>query len=229
MAKITTKSNFPSQAVTDIEKADISYGLQVAKAIEAEWFKKDSGSTRYFANRDNFHRLRLYARGEQSIQKYKNELSINGDLSYLNLDWKPVPIIPKFVDIVVNGMSDRLFDIKAFSQDPASVKERTDYVQKIMDDMQAKQFNDNVQEKLGINLFIEKPLSNLDNNTQVITDNKQLLQIMFDNTCNQIINLNKQLDNNLDVIKLLQKIDDDPADMVSQEKLVKLRKEVGIL
>jgi hypothetical protein len=83
MAKITTKSNFPSQAVTDIEKADISYGLQVAKAIEAEWFKKDSGSTRYFANRDNFHRLRLYARGEQSIQKYKNELSINGDLSYL--------------------------------------------------------------------------------------------------------------------------------------------------
>ena len=31
----------------------------------------------------------------QSIQKYKDELSINGDLSYLNLDWKPVPIIPK--------------------------------------------------------------------------------------------------------------------------------------
>ena len=52
--------------------------------------------------------LRLYARGEQSVQKYKDELSINGDLSYLNLDWKPVPIIPKFVDIVVNGMSERI-------------------------------------------------------------------------------------------------------------------------
>ena len=102
--KVATKGIFPSQAVPDIEKADPKYGLQVGKAIEDEWFKKDSGSTRYFANRDQFHRLKLYARGEQSVQKYKNELSINGDLSYLNLDWKPVPIIPKFVDIVVNGI-----------------------------------------------------------------------------------------------------------------------------
>ena len=92
---------FPSQAVSSGEKAGSAYGLSVAKAIESEWFKRDSGSTKYYANRDNFHRLRLYARGEQSIQKYKDELSINGDLSYLNLDWKPVPIIPKFVDIVV--------------------------------------------------------------------------------------------------------------------------------
>jgi len=115
MSKIITKGIFPSQAVSDAEKAGQAYGLQVAKAVESEWFKKDSGSTRYFANRDNFHRLRLYARGEQSVEKYKNELSINGDLSYLNLDWKPVPIIPKFVDIVVNGISGRTYDIKAYS------------------------------------------------------------------------------------------------------------------
>ena len=94
---------FPSQAVSSGEKAGSAYGLSVARAIESEWFKRDSGSTKYYANRDNFHRLRLYARGEQSIQKYKDELSINGDLSYLNLDWKPVPIIPKFVDIVVKS------------------------------------------------------------------------------------------------------------------------------
>ena len=62
---------FPSQSVPDVEKASSEYGMQVAKAIEAEWFKKDSGTTRYFANRDNFHRLRLYARGEQSIQNTK--------------------------------------------------------------------------------------------------------------------------------------------------------------
>ena len=113
MTKVITQGTFPSQAVPDAEKASLPYGLQIAKAIESEWFKKESGSTRYFANRDNFHRLRLYARGEQSIQKYKDELSINGDLSYLNLDWKPVPIIPKFVDIVVNGIGERTYDIKA--------------------------------------------------------------------------------------------------------------------
>ena len=93
---------FPNQVVSDAEKLSYEYGLKVAKAIEGEWFDKDNYSNRYIYNRNNFRNLRLYARGEQPIEKYKNELSINGDLSYLNLDWKPVPIISKFVDIVVN-------------------------------------------------------------------------------------------------------------------------------
>ena len=107
MIKTQKKSTFPSQAVPDVEKSSKEYGLQVARAIEGEWFKRDSGSDRYYDMQMRNHELRLYARGEQSIQKYKDELSINGDLSYLNLDWKPVPIIPKFVDIVVNGINDR--------------------------------------------------------------------------------------------------------------------------
>ena len=86
---------------------------------------------RYNYNFNNFRTLRLYARAEQPVQKYKDELVINGDLSYLNLDWKPIPIIPKFVDIVVNGMSDKQYDIKAYAQDPESVKKRTDYAEAI--------------------------------------------------------------------------------------------------
>jgi len=117
MAKSHPTGLFPSMSVSDAEKASIEYGKKIGRAIESEWFKKDSGTSRYQSNRENFHRLRLYARGEQSIQKYKDELSINGDLSYLNLDWKPVPIIPKFVDIVVNGIAERMYDIKAYSQD----------------------------------------------------------------------------------------------------------------
>ena len=110
MAESVTKSYFPSQVASDYEKVSAEYGLNVAKAIESEWFKRDSGTNRFYSNHNEFHKLRLYARGEQSIQKYKDELSINGDLSYLNLDWKPVPIIPKFVDIVVNGISERTYD-----------------------------------------------------------------------------------------------------------------------
>ena len=100
MIKKDIKSNFPSQIVSDAEKGSEKYGLSVAKAIEHEWFSRDSGSNRFNSYQDSFHKLRLYARGEQPIQKYKNELSINGDLSYLNLDWKPVPIVSKFVDII---------------------------------------------------------------------------------------------------------------------------------
>jgi len=151
MAESVIKSYFPSQAVSDAEKLSYDYGLKVAKAIETEWFYNDYNQTRYTTNKNNYHNLRLYARGEQSIQKYKDELSINGDLSYLNLDWKPVPIIPKFVDIVVNGISERMYDIKAYSQDPLSVTKRTKYLQDILTDMGMKALNDYNQEVFGLN------------------------------------------------------------------------------
>jgi len=151
------KSYFPSQVVSDVEKMSYDYGLKVAKAIEAEWFHTERGSNRYKTNHNNFHNLRLYARGEQSIQKYKDELSINGDLSYLNLDWKPVPIIPKFVDIVVNGIAERTYDIKAYSQDEYGVSKRTEYMQSVIKDMQTKELNDYVNNAFGINLYESDP------------------------------------------------------------------------
>ena len=103
---------FPDQFVSDSEKATVEYGLQVGQAIQYEWFRRDSNTCRFYSQWAEFNKLRLYARGEQSIAKYKNELAIDGDLSYLNLDWTPVPIIPKFIDIVVNGMQDRMFKVK---------------------------------------------------------------------------------------------------------------------
>jgi len=152
---IYTNRQFPSQVVSDVEKTSYEYGLKVGKAIEAEWF--DGASSRWSSNNNNFHNLRLYARGEQSIQKYKDELSINGDLSYLNLDWKPVPIIPKFVDILVNGMTQRNYDIKAYSQDPFGVRKRTKYMEAILRDMRSKELNDYAKQAFGVNLYSSDP------------------------------------------------------------------------
>ena len=153
MAESYMSNNFPSQVVSDKEKLSVDYGLEIGKAIESEWFKRDSGTNRFASNQNNFHKLRLYARGEQAIQKYKDELSINGDLSYLNLDWKPVPIIPKFVDIVVNGISERTFDIKAYTQDPYGVEKRTKYMEGILADMKANELNEFASEAFGLNLM----------------------------------------------------------------------------
>jgi len=143
--------NFPSQAVSDLEKLSEEYGLKVAKAIKQEWFT--GNTSKYHDNMNEFHKLRLYARGEQSVQKYKNELSINGDLSYLNLDWKPVPIIPKFVDIVVNGMAQRTFEINAFSQDQYGVSKRTEYMESMLRDMRSKEFSDMAKQRFNIDLY----------------------------------------------------------------------------
>ena len=157
MAESGIKSYFPSQTVSDAEKLSYEYGLKVGKAIETEWFSNDRSVNKYKSNQNNFHNLRLYARGEQSIQKYKDELSINGDLSYLNLDWKPVPIIPKFVDIVVNGIAERTYDIKAYSQDRYGVSKRTEYMESILADMRAKDLDAFTKQAFGISLAENDP------------------------------------------------------------------------
>ena len=150
-------TGFPGQFVTDAEKASDAFGLQVGQAIQYEWFRKDGNQCRYYSQWRDFHRLRLYARGEQSVQKYKNELAIDGDLSYLNLDWTPVPILPKFVDIVVNGMSDRLFKVKAYAQDAMSQSKRSKYQDMIEGQMAAKDVLSIIQNETGANPFMMDP------------------------------------------------------------------------
>jgi hypothetical protein len=170
---IYTNSNsaFPSQVVSNAEKASMEYGSQVAMAIEYEWFKSGrTNGNRYLTNWNNFNTLRLYARGEQPVQKYKDELSINGDLSYLNLDWKPVPILSKFVDIVVNGISQKAYDIKAYAQDPSSTKKRTEYAAKIQESMMAKDYINNLKQVLGIDLYQKDP-------SLVIPETKEELEL----------------------------------------------------
>ena len=152
----SVNSSFPSQVVPDAEKQSEDYGYEVGRAIENEWFRGDRGAGaggRFGNNWQNFHRLRLYARGEQSVQKYKDELSVNGDLSYLNLDWQPVAVLSKFVDIVVNGMVDKGYKIKTFATDPVSIKKKTDYAANILRDINAKELLDELKQKVGLDLY----------------------------------------------------------------------------
>ena len=152
-----TSTSFPSQFATDAEKASDEFGLQVGQSIQYEWFRKDGASCRYYGQWRDFHRVRLYARGEQSIAKYKNELAVDGDLSYLNLDWTPVPIIPKFVDIVVNGMSERLFKVKVYAQDAMSQAKRNKYQEMVEIQMAGKPVLQRIQALTGADPFLMDP------------------------------------------------------------------------
>ena len=182
MAESITKEYFPSQVAPDIEKVSQEYGLKVAKAIESEWFVRDGVTYRFANNQDSFHKLRMYARGEQSVQKYKDELSINGDMSYLNLDWKPVPIIPKFVDIVVNGISERVYDIKAYSQDPFGVDKRTKYMESLLIDMENLQLNEQVKSIYGGEGILQNPES-------LVPENKEELELHMQLTYKQAVEI----------------------------------------
>lgn len=165
--------SFPNQFVSDSEKKTDAFGLRIGQAIQYEWFKREGGRCRFYDQVRNFHNLRLYARGEQSNQKYKSEMAVDGDLSYLNLDWTPIPIIPKFVDIIVNGMSDRLFKPKAYAQDALSQSKRSRYQDLVEGQMVAKPILSKIQEKTGADPFIMKP-DELPNNDEELSLYMQL-------------------------------------------------------
>ena len=199
MIYTTNNSSFPDQIVSDAEKATYEYGLAVGRAIEGEWFSNTrNGSNPGYAeaNMNNYNLLRLYARGEQPVQKYKDELAINGDLSYLNLDWKPVPVVSKFVDIVVNGISQRSYDINAYAQDPACTKVRTDYANDLMIDINARDFLLEAEKALGIDSFSSKdrtraPQTFEELEVHLQMDFKQSVEVAEEEVINQVLDKNK--------------------------------------
>ena len=189
-------SSFPSQVVSDEEKKSFEYGVQVGRAIEGEWFHGGRSGNRFATNWNKYHNLRLYARGEQPIQKYKDELSINGDLSYLNLDWKPVPVISKFVDIVVNGMSEKEYKINAYAQDPESIKKRTNYASGLLRDITAKAEIEQIKQMMGLDLYSTPDQSNLPETEEEISIHMQLkykpsIEIAEEEVINNTLDKNK--------------------------------------
>jgi len=199
MIYTNSSSTFPSQVVPDAEKKTYEYGLAVAKAVEDEWFRGDRGTGaggRFGTNWARFNDLRLYARGEQSVAKYKDELSTNGDLSYLNLDWKPVAVLSKFVDIVVNGMTDKGYEIKSFATDPFALKERTDFIFNAISDMQSREEIETLNQMTGQNFFSNKQIKELPATEQELElymqlDYKQSVEIAEEELIENVLSYNK--------------------------------------
>ena len=200
MVYTNVNSSFPSQVVPDAEKSTLDYGFQVGRAIENEWFRGDRGlgaGGRFGNNWQDFHRLRLYARGEQSVAKYKDELSINGDLSYLNLDWKPVAVLSKFVDIVVNGMTDKGYEIKSFATDPYSTQERTAHATGLAEDAFAGNLIKDAKANFNIDLQRSNipedqlPQSKEELELHMQLSYKQAVEIAEEELINNVFNYNK--------------------------------------
>ena len=91
---------YPSPFQTQQQKASEKYGLQYFRAMYSDYdtssqiSSNESQQQRYILNRK-------YAEGLQGIDKYKDLLKVNGDDSYLNLDWSVISVIPKFKEVVV--------------------------------------------------------------------------------------------------------------------------------
>ena len=73
-------------------------------------------------------------------------------MSYLNLDWKPVPILSKFSNIVANGITQKQYDLTSYAQDPESLKKRTDFAEDLLFDMLTKNEQAEASQVIDINL-----------------------------------------------------------------------------
>jgi len=151
--KMLTKRSYPNPLAPDEEKITEEYGLSMAKAIEYEWWYRPNGSMCNFLDkRQQYHNLRLYARGEQDTKLYKDLITGGDEESYSNYDWRPLQIVPKFVKLLSNQMTERLFDIKADAVDKYSTNLKEDYkasIQSLMDTLPTMRA---AEEALGVSV-----------------------------------------------------------------------------
>jgi len=148
-----TNKGFPDILAPDEVKAKDEYGLHFAKQIEYEWFfRPERGASSYYDKRNKYHNLRLYARGEQDTSIYKKLLG-GEESTYTNYDWRPLQILPKFVKLIVNQMSERLFDIKAEAVDKFSTDLKETHRKNLEKFMYSKPVMEKVKQELGVDLL----------------------------------------------------------------------------
>ena len=128
---------------TILRSKDKSYGLQYAKAIYEQWGQSSDTHSLYGRRNKIFTRSRDYANGTQDTTIYKQLLNSlgpeKGDGSLLNLDYTPVPILPKFVKIVMNKILSRDPYPNLESIDPISSSEKNKKKDRIKMQVQARQ------------------------------------------------------------------------------------------
>jgi hypothetical protein len=144
---------FPDPLVSQEEKLQKSYGLRYAKAIEGQWGNTQDNTSTYGGRKNIFARNRDYANGTQDTAIYKQLLNTNdpnnGDGSLMNLDYTPVPVLPKFVRVVVNKILSRNMHPNVEAVDPLSSSEKDREKNIMKNKVQARPQMMALEEKMG--------------------------------------------------------------------------------
>ena len=141
---------FPSDFCPLEEKKSKEYILKYFKAMydakkkNADFFEKEN---------DHIITNRKYAEGMQSSEKYKNWYAIaegEGDGSYANLDYTPIPIVKKYVQLRLGEMLNTEYEIISKATDIISQADKTKERNKLLANMKLKPFSDMIKEETGV-------------------------------------------------------------------------------
>jgi hypothetical protein len=152
-------TSFPDPLADVSKKESQAYGLQYAKAIESQWGKSTEANSLFGRKATIFEKNRDYANGVQDTNIYKKLLRSldpsDGDGSLLNLDYTPVPILPKFVRVVVNKILSRNPYPNLEAVDPLSSSEKNRKKKKVEMQIAAKEQLKRLKDKAGMVLDID--------------------------------------------------------------------------
>tara|TARA_R110001599_G_scaffold192347_2_gene387613 strand:- start:1613 stop:4051 length:2439 start_codon:yes stop_codon:yes gene_type:complete len=170
-----SKQGFPNPLESTEKKEAKEYGVQYAKAIESQWGKTTDESSLVGKRNRIFEKDRDYAIGVQDTSIYKqllNSLQPNkADGALLNMDYTPVPILPKFVRIVVN----KILSVNPYPNleavDPLSSSEKNEKKKKVLMQVASKGKLKELKEKTGVVL---------DMDPDSIPDTPEEAEILFD-------------------------------------------------
>ena len=169
-----TKNGFPDPLATPEDKSKKAYGIQYAKAIDSQWGRMTDVSSLVGKRNRIFERSRDYATGTQDTNIYKkllNSLDPNsGDGSLMNLDFTPVPILPKFVRIVVNKILSRRLYPNLEAVDPLSTSEKNNEKRMLEVQVENKEMAMKVKEETGIVLGADP---------ETLPDTKEEVEILY--------------------------------------------------
>jgi len=186
------KSSFPDPLASSEQKQSKAYGLSYAKAVYKQWGKMDQQNSIFGNRKKTFERNRRYANGTQDTAIYKSLLTSldpnNGDGSMLNIDFTPVPILPKFVRIVVNKILSLAPYPNLEAIDPLSSSEKDASRKKVDMLVQSKQLLSKIEEKTGVSIGMSSDL---------IPDSLEESEIFIDNNIKSSSEIAAQIGTNL--------------------------------
>ena len=151
----TTSSIVPDPLAPHSEKLTTAYGLKAAKVMAQEWFNGGLiGTGTQFYDRSRWvNKMRLHNRGEQDTTEYKQFVARQKkDLSFLNLDFRPINILEKFTNIVSNGISDDFYNVDIQSIDRTSILQKRNKVLEHKANMYAKKMMEQAKQLTGMDL-----------------------------------------------------------------------------
>jgi hypothetical protein len=150
---------FPDPLSPPEIKSGRGYGLKYAKAIEKQWGTIDDANSVIGKRNAMFSKSRDYANGTQDTSIYKQLLHsldpTNNDGSLLNLDYTPVPIMPKFVKVVVNKILSRDPYPNLEAIDPLSSSEKNKNKRRMELQVQAKKELQQLKQQTGAVLDLD--------------------------------------------------------------------------